>query len=253
MKKTIHIAICLLLTCIQSPAVEDIAPEEVGQEPGISGNISISYSSKSGNTEQDESDVGGKLKYDSNRSYLAFIQGTYEKTKSSDIKTEDEALLHSRYLHKLNSDTLYGEGFIQYYENVFQGIDHRVLAGGNVRWRFFHNTDLGKLFLGVGIFDEELNYTDDFPEEDKSMTRFNSYLAYTLQLTEKTEFSLIGYFQPAYDTANDYYTSLNAELTVHVISDLHIRLLYELEYDSRPPEGIEKTDTEITTSLVWKF
>jgi putative salt-induced outer membrane protein YdiY len=253
MKKILKCIMCLVFAVSTALAVEDIAPEEVGEDPGISGNVSISYSTKTGNTEKDEYDVSGKLKYDSNRNYLAFIQGTYEKTVSSDVTTEDERLTHARYIHRLNSKNLYGEGFLQYYENSFQGIDYRWLAGGNLRWRFFSSRDWGKIYLGVGAFQEELNYTDEFSEEDTTMTRLNSYLAYTRKLTEKTEFSLIGYFQPAYDEVNDYYSSITAELSIHVVSDLYVNLVYEFEYDSRPPEGIAKEDREFTTSLVWKF
>jgi len=253
MKKFIKYVLSLVLVASTTLAVDDIAPEEVGENPGISGNLAISYSTKSGNTDLDERDLSGKLKYDSNRRYLAFIQGTYEKTESSDVTTEDEIFSHARYIHKLNRETLYGEGFLQYFENSFQGIDYRWLAGGNLRWRFFSSTDWGKLYLGAGAFQEELNYIDEFPEEDESMTRLNSYLAYTIKLAEKTDFSLIGYYQPAYDTANDYYSSIKAEITMQMVSDFYVSVMYEFEYDSRPPEGIEKKDREFTTSLVWKF
>lgn len=253
MKSSKKYILCLLLTASTALAVVDIAPEEVETNSAVSGNIALSYSSKDGNTEKDEYDGSGKIKFDSRRNYLAFIQGTYEKTISSDVTTENETLIHARYLYRLNQETVYAEVFGQYHEDVFQGIDERWLTGGGLRWRYFYDPDVGKLYIGFGAFAEDIRYTADFPGKDETLSRFNSYLAYTRQLSEKTEFSLIGYFQPAIDDVDDYYTAINAELTVHVVSDLHLSLIYEMDRDSQPPEGIEKMDRETKVSLVWKF
>jgi putative salt-induced outer membrane protein YdiY len=70
---------------------------------------------------------------------------------------------------------------------------------------------------------------------------------------DESEFSMIGYYQPAFESAVDCYASFNAELTLHVAYDLYLSFTYELDHDSRPPEGIEKDDGKIKTSLVWKF
>ena len=241
------------LVAARAWAVVDISPEEVGANPGVSGNVAVSYSTKSGNTEKDEADASAKLVYDSNRNYLAFAQGTYERTKSSDVLTEDKVFGHARYLHKLGSKTLYGEAFLQAHQDVFKGIDDRWLLGGNLRWRFLSGRDLGKLYVGVGAFQEELNYTDDFTEEDTSHTRLNSYLAYTRPFTESATFTMIGYYQPNMQTFSDYYTALDVELSVRVVASIRLSLTYEMDQDSRPPEGIEKVDQEISTSLIWEF
>lgn len=234
-------------------AVVDIAPEEVSTNAGVSGNLSIACSTQSGNTEKDEADLSGKLKYDSARSSLAFIQGSVERTRSDEVTTEDEILAHARYLHKLRSETLYGEVFLQAYENTFKGIDTRWLSGANLRWRYFNNPKWGKLYLGGGAFREELNYTEEYPDEDDSKLRLNGYLAYAVRLSDKTTFSMIGYYQPSVTDSEEYYAAFDAELSVHVVSGLHLSLTYEIDRDSRPPAGIENVDQETTVALVWKF
>jgi putative salt-induced outer membrane protein YdiY len=247
------LVVSLVLAASPAWAVVDIAPQEVGTHPGFSGNLSVSYSSDTGNTEKDELDTSGKLQYDNRRNSVAFIQGTYERSKASGVETEDDTLIHARYLHRLYGETLYGEGFVQLYENAFRGIERRVLMGGNLRWRFAKIPRVGKLYLGAGVFQEEVKYTGDFPEEDESLTRMNSYLAYTRPLAEKSDLSMIGYYQPAFESARDYYASFNAELTLHVVFELYLSFTYEFDYDASPPEGIEKEDQKIKTSLVWKF
>lgn len=234
-------------------AVEDIAPEEIGTNRCVSGEVSLAYSTKSGNTEKNETDLSGKVKYDSSRQFLAFVQGTFEKTTSSDVVTEDEALLHARVLHKLRSETLYAEAFGQYQNDVFKGIENRGLVGGGGRWRYMYDPDIGKLYLGLGAFAERIDYTQDYSAVDESNSRMNSYLAYTRKLTETAEVSLIGYYQPAFGDRSDYYTSATAELTIRVVSNLHLRIGYEYERDSTPPEGVKKVDDETKVALLWKF
>ena len=116
-------------------AVVDIAPEEIGRDPGFSGNVDMAYSVKSGNTDTADTDIGGKIAYDSLRRYLIFVQGTCEKGSSSGLEKEDEMLTHARHLYKLSGDVLYSEAFLQVHRNRFKGIEQRWLLGGNLRWR----------------------------------------------------------------------------------------------------------------------
>ena len=146
-----------LLLAINAWAIVDIAPVEIGDKVGVSGNIAASYASKSGNTEKEEYNFSGKLQYDSNESYLFFVQASYERAESFDVKTEDQTYSHARYLHKLGREDLYGEIFFQYRENIFKGIDTRYLLGGNLRWRVVNKADFGKLYIGLGAFHEEMD------------------------------------------------------------------------------------------------
>lgn len=243
----------LLLWGTQSLAIVDIAPVEVGDKPGVSGHIAGSYASKSGNTEKDEYDLSGKAQYDSDADYITFIQGAYERTESGDIKTEDQKYAHARYLHKLNEETLYGELFLQYRENIFKGIDQRWLAGANLRWRFLSGAEWGKLYVGIGAFRESIDYTAAVVDGDESTTRMNSYLAYTHEVSDTTKFSMVGYYQPSFEDSDDEYASFIAELEVHVVKQLYLSFTYEVDYDSMPPVGVEKQDRMVKTSISWKF
>jgi putative salt-induced outer membrane protein YdiY len=234
-------------------AIVDIAPAEIGGAPGVSGNVAGSYVSKTGNTEKDEYDLNGKLQYDSNQSYLTFLQASYQRTDTFDYKTEEEKFAHLRYIHKLNDETLCLELFAQYKRNIFQGIDNRWLAGAGIRWRFLNDAELGRLYVGLGAFREDLDYNQHVTDEDVSTTRLNSYLAYTNALGESARLNLIGYYQPSFEDSGDYYGSFMAELTVHVIYELYLSFAYDIDYDSRPPSGVKKRDRMTKTSLIWKF
>lgn len=249
-----------LVAATQMWAIVDIAPVEVGSKPGLSGNVAGSYVSKSGNTEKDEYDFSGKVQYDSNQSYLTFFQASYERTETYGLKTEDQKYTHLRYLHKLNEETLYGELFFQGKENVFKGIDRRLLIGGGIRWRFLSDAEWGKFYLGLGAFHENIDYTvsptapaGTVAEADESKARLNSYLAYTHTVSDSAEVNLVGYYQPSFEESGDHYTSFMAELEVHVVYELYLSFIYEIDYDSRPPAGVKKQDRMTKTSLIWKF
>ncbi len=248
-----YLLLTFLMIVTHAWAVVDIAPVEIGEKPGLSGNVAGSYVSKNGNTEKDEYDFSGKVQYDSNQSYLIFLQGSYERTETFGYKTEDQKFSHLRYLHRLNEETLCGELFIQGKENIFKGIDKRWLVGGGIRWRFVSDAQWGKLYLGLGAFQEELDYTDGVPDKDESTVRQNSYLAYSHTLSDTTKINLIGYFQPSFEESGDHYTSAMAEVKVHVVYELYLSFLYEIDYDSNPPTGVRKRDTVTKTSLIWKF
>ncbi len=247
------IALFVLFAVLPAWAIVDIAPVEIGEKAGVSGNVAASYASKSGNTEKEEYDFSGKIQYDSNESYLFFVQASYERAESFDVKTEDQLYSHARYLHKLGRDDLYGELFFQYRENVFKGIDTRYLLGANVRWRVVNKADFGKLYIGLGAFHEEMDYTDAVPDQDESTVRMNSYLAYTNQISDNAKLNMNAYYQPSLEQSSDEYLSFLAELELHVVKQLYLSFVYELDYDSMPPLGVEKQYRMVKTSLSWKF
>lgn len=243
----------LILAATPAWCIVDIAPVEVGGKPGFSGHVAGAYSSKSGNTDKKDYELSGRILHDSDQDALAFLQGSYERATADDVTTDDESFAHARYLHRLRGDHLYGELFVQYKEDFFKGIDSRWLLGGDLRWRLFQSDSRGSLFLTVGAFQEETNYTDYVSDEDESTQRFNGNLIYTHHLTDRVDLNLVGYAQPVIDDWDDCYTSFLAELKVEVIGNLSLIVSYEIEYDSDPPEGVEKEDTTTKTALSWTF
>lgn len=234
-------------------AIVDIAPVEISGKVGVSGNIAASYSEKSGNTEKKEYDGSGKVQYEFDAINMAFVKASVEKTKTNNIETENKSFSHLRYLRKLNNDTLYAEGFIQHKIDTFKEIDLRLLVGGNLRYKILNTQNYGKLYLGLGLFDEEIKHTNGSSQDDISVIRVNSYIAYTNQITDSTKFNMNGYFQPSTEDIENKYSSLLAELEVKIIKKLSLNISYEYDHNSNPPIGVDKTDTVMKTSLMYSF
>lgn len=249
----IKFVLIVLAMAVNSLAIVDIAPQEVGEKPGVSGNIAGAYADKSGNTQKKEYEASGRLQYDSNTSYLFFVQAAYERSTSLGVEIEREIYSHARYLYKLNEATLYAELFTQARHNRFKDIDLRLLAGGNLRWRIVNNACFGKLYLGAGAFQERIDYIPLSPEQDLDTLRGNSYIAYTQQFSDQARYSMIGYYQPSLEETSDEYASLLAELQINIYKKLYVNFIYEIDYDSKPPQGVAKQDKTLKTSISWKF
>lgn len=233
--------------------VVDIAPVEIGEKPGISGNVSGSFTTKRGNTDKDEYSASAKLQYDDNASYVTWGVLSYDYGKSSDVKNEDKTYAHLRYIRRVEGKDLCGELFVQTEQDRFKSINNRSLAGAGMRWRFFNSKEFGKGYFGLGGFYEYIDYSDTAVNPTEDNGRLNSYIAYTKSFLTSSKVSYVGYYQPRLDKSSDFVTLQSLELLVPIFEQLSLSFSIELDYDSRPPVGIEKRNTAQKTALSWRF
>lgn len=248
--------ILLLLPSLLSTslfALVSIAPVDIGSKPGISGNVSGSTNSHSGNTEKDEYSLGMRAQYDQGIDYLTWATLTYDYGSSNGTKNEDKLYAHLRYIHSLYESDWCSELFIQSERDQFQDIQARSLEGIDVRWRFFNMSDWGKGYAAIGALFEKINYIDTAPNPDENNVRINSYIAYTQKFMTASKISYVGYFQPKINNTADYVTSQTLELNIPVYQNVGLSITAKYAYDSLPPVGITKHDTSLITSLMWEF
>jgi hypothetical protein len=234
-------------------ALVSIAPVEIGSKSGLSGNISGSLSSKSGNTQKDDYSLGLRVQYDQAADYLVWGTLTYDYGTSNGTKNEDKTYAHLRYIHTLYESDWCSELFAQTEQDKFKDINTRSLGGAGVRWRFFNSDDWGKGYTGLGALAEEIKYTNPELNSNEKNTRINSYIAYSKSFMNSSKLNYIGYFQPKFDQVSDYISSQTLELIVPIYGKLNLNLSAKHSYDSRPPVGIQKKDTAFMTTLVWEF
>lgn len=234
-------------------ALVSIAPVDIGDKPGLSGNVSGALSSKSGNTEKDEYSFGARLQYDEGERYLVWGTASYDYGKSEGVKNEDKTYAHVRYIHSLSGKEWCGEAFVQTEQDEFKDINNRSLVGAGARWRFFNSNEWGKGYAGVGAMYEHITYDTSTVNPDEENGRLNSYIAYTKSFMEASKVSYVGYYQPKLDEVSDYVTTQLVELVVPIYGKLNLSLSASYAYDSRPPVGVKKKDTAYMTTLVWEF
>lgn len=234
-------------------ALVSIAPVDIGSNPGVSGNISGSLSSKSGNTQKDDYALGLRLQYDQGADYLVWGTFTYDYGSSNGIKNEDKTYAHVRYIHALDKNDWCAELFVQTEQDAFKDIKARSLAGAGGRWRFLNSEEWGKGYAGLGGFYEKIDYTHPQRNANENNTRINSYIAYTKSFPNASKLSYLGYFQPKFEDLSDYVSSQTLELIIPIYGKLNVGLTAKYAYDSRPPIDIQKKDTAFMTSLLLEF
>lgn len=248
-----HLLFLTLLFTHPLFALVDIAPVEIGEKAGFSGNITGSLATKRGNTDKDDYSAGVKLQYDESERYVTWGVLSYDYGKSSGVKNEDKTYAHLRYIQRLRGEDLCGELFVQTEQDRFKSINNRSLAGAGVRWRFFNSKEWGKGYFGLGGFYEYINYSDTTINPTEENGRLNSYVAYTKSFLSASKISYVGYYQPKLDESSDFVTLQSLELLVPVYEKLSLSFSVELDYDSRPPVGIKKRNTAQKTALSWRF
>lgn len=235
-------------------ALVTIAPVDIGAKPGLSGNVSGSLSSKSGNTQKEDYSLGLLLQYDQGIDYVTWGTFSYDYGKSNGTKNEDKLYAHLRYIHAIDDTKIWtSEFFVQTEQDKFKDINERSLIGAGLRWRFLNSEEWGKGYAGLDAMLEKINYSHPQINPNENNTRLNSYLAWTQTFTNTTKLSFLGYFQPKFDDTSDYVTLETLELIVPIYGKLNLSLTAKYGYDSHPPVDVKKSDTAYLTSLLWTF
>jgi putative salt-induced outer membrane protein YdiY len=233
-------------------AVVTVAPVDIGQRPGISGQVNASFLTQRGNTESDTYSGGTKIQYDDNTSYVTWAEFSFNYAQASGVKNASDTYAHLRYIHKFNDvRNVNWETFAQSETNQFTNITERFLTGGGLRFNI-HDDEVGKIYLGTGVFYEHIDYATSADPTENAL-RGNFYLAYKKVFSKDSTLSYTMYYQPRANDIHDYLLMHNLELQVNVYLKLYLSLKLQYLEDTRPAVGIKSEDFTQTTSLVYKF
>ncbi|WP_345970081.1 DUF481 domain-containing protein [Sulfurimonas sp. HSL1-6] len=244
----------LLLISIQLFAIVAIKPREVGEKPGLSGELSGAFETKRGNTEKDNYSGSLQLQFDSNTSYVIWgvVRGEYGE--ASGVRDTNNLFAHLRYIRNIVGADIAAEGFGQMEKDEFKSIEERALAGGGLRWKVLNKKrgEWGGLFIGAGAYAEYIGYSTSMDPLERNL-RFNSYLAYSLPLSDKGVFTAVGYYQPKCDDFNDYYVTASARIELQIYRQLYLGFSVEYAHDSEPAVGVKQDDFSQRTLFTFKF
>lgn len=242
----------ILLTSQYLFALISIEPVEIGQKAGVHGELAISLETKRGNTQRDDYTANTRITYDNNSSFVTWGEISSEYGKSNGVEDTKQTFLHLRHIHAITKERIRGELFAQLEEDKFKLIKRRLLAGAGVRIKLFDILDAGDGYLGLGSFYEGVNYTSDSDPTEQNL-RFNTYFAYTLELSEDSKLSCTLYYQPKYDELKEYVNTNKLNLELRIYKELFLNLRVSYDTDAQPAIGIKKYDFYQQTALVYKF
>jgi len=234
-------------------AVVDVATVDFEEsEEGFSGSLYGSLEQKRGSTDKNELEMGGRIQYDTKET-VTWLQGEVERDESRGTKTDDNSFVHLRHIHQLYTPDWAAEFYIQEKQDVFKNIDSRVVYGAGGRYKFLNSKSLGKLFLGISLLDERIDYTEEDINPNEHNYRVGAYLSYKANINNNLEVSSIIYYQPELDNGSDYRLSSLSELTIHLTKVIDLSYLLQFDYDSDPAVSIPTTDTRQRLSFIYRF
>lgn len=219
---------------------------------GFSGNVELSVSNSSGNTEKEEYSLGSRLQWHQGAS-TDFLLLSADYAKSAGIKSSDKAFAHLRHIQQFYP-TLAWEAYLQIEKDQFARLEYRGLVGGGLRFTLYEVENSGSIFFGLGAYHSEERIDNSYADAGtETLWRGNNYLLLKYQLNPDTALMSTTYYQPASGNPDDYRMLEQAALKVKLTELLSLVVSYNLRFDSDPPLGVEKRDATFKTSFSLEF
>lgn len=164
-----------------------------------------------------------------------------------------DVIQNSGYLHLRirDNDTrkLFPEAFGQYQWNGALGMQRRILAGGNLRWRAIHKPD-NDLFVALGLMHESevWDYRGvknaaafaGLPPVRREVPRINQYVKWGWKISPRLDFVLSNFVQARPDRLLQPRIATQAAFHIKVLKSLGLSANYESMYDLAPVVPIDK-------------
>jgi putative salt-induced outer membrane protein len=233
------LALNLLAASVMAHGEKGAAPPE-----GWSGSVAAGYVAVRGNSESTTSNFKGEVMYDRNRWHHSGLATALGATQDGDTSAEAyKAQVKTKY--DLN-EIVYVFGLAEYNKDRFSSYDHQIFEVGGLGWRVFH-TDTQELNLeaGVGATQSQLqDGTDNNEVVGRLGADYHWHISENALFSEKLA-STMG-------SDNTYIESLT-ELKAGVIGNLALVLGYLVKHNTDVLPGTDKTDTQTSISLEYKF
>lgn len=210
---------------------------------GLNGNLSFYFSSKTGNTDIQEFEIDARINLIGEK-YYSFIIGQGEYGWNEGNEYSNNALLHLRYIRKLN-DIINPEFFTQINYNKSRLLLFRSLAGIGLRTTLLSDT-VSNFTYGTAYMYEYENLDNSksiFQLSKTNHHRWSNYLSYSSSLSRNSHLSIVIYLQPRFDDFKDVRMLSENHLGVGLTDKLSLSINFNLMYYSRPPIGVKELDT----------
>jgi putative salt-induced outer membrane protein YdiY len=159
---------------------------------------------------------------------------------------------HIRYNYTIkDSSFITIEAFAQHQYNAIKLLKKRFLAGAGPRMRLLHSQKLS-CYLGlIGMYEYE-ELTDSL-NTISEFARLGSYLSLYWGITNNLAFNNITYYQPAFEYLNNYRVSSETTFQLRITKSLSFKIGLQTNYDSNPPENVQKLFYFWENSLSYEF
>jgi putative salt-induced outer membrane protein YdiY len=250
------VACALVLACMPVCTGAQVNIERMRQktpEEGVSLRASAGLSSRTGNVDATNLDVGAFVQYHRGRgTTLLAVQGDYGWQGGEQFS--NQGLAHLRYTRWLDG-TFALEAFVQSDYNKARLLDARALAGAGLRAAVIDGERVG-IDAGTSyMFEvEEVDVPAGAEHPDRTeVSRWSSYVGLRWKMSDNASLSATGYVQPQIDEFDDVRVISSGALDTKLGGAFTLTVSYSIRHDSEPPDDIESTDTQVGTQLGVSF
>jgi hypothetical protein len=242
----------LLFACTARPAYSQVNIEKMrdtGAEKGLSTDLRLAFSTRSGNVDITELGLTLRQDYVAEKSTSFLVARGLYGWKDGD-PFSNEGLLHLRHVRE-GWRAVAPEFFTQVNYDKARLLEFRSLGGGGVRVRFLERERLQAAWGTAYMIEYErfdLPWDAAHPRSN-THHRWSNYLSLRADIGKKTALAWTTYLQPRFDDFGDMKTLNDGELETDLVGRLSLTVTLRFRYDSRPPDGVEKRDTLFTTGL----
>jgi putative salt-induced outer membrane protein YdiY len=253
----VRFAALVTLTAGAAPANAIVSMEDLhlgSPAPGFSGAVDGYAAGASGNTDKSDFGAGARLQWQADRT-TDFLLLRYSYGRSRGLTDTNKSFAHLRHIDQWTPRWAW-EGFGQAETDEFARLEFRGLIGGGVRRTLSGPTEQHAAYLGTGAFFVRETISDQAGSTDAGTDRAwraNIYLVLKYRVDDRIGVVSSTYYQPDLGQASDYRLLESATLEVGLSERLALDLSIDIAHDSRPPQGVERTDVRYRTGLSYSF
>jgi putative salt-induced outer membrane protein YdiY len=227
------------------------------EAPGWTGSAEASLAKSGGNTDVLTVGTAGKVQWqgpvrsqDAWRHRVRLLGGA-SRTDVNGNAVVDSSMAHARHLYRLRQ-WVSSVTFTQVQRDRFQRLRSRVLVGAGLQLDPVQRSTWS-LSLGATHMVEREEIRD--AAEAQHAQRLSTYLYWHGDLTEDKTVgvNVTGFYQPRWSDWGDVRATGAGELNVRLGPVVTLGLVASLQSNSRPPTGVETTDWNYLTKLIFNF
>jgi hypothetical protein len=158
---------------------------------------------------------------------------------------------HLRYNYEVTPSFLTLEALTQHQYNAIRLLQQRFLLGGGPRLKLVETGQFA-LFLAPLVIYEYERFSDELATETRKF-KGNFYVSARLDINERVFLSHTTYYQPDFAIFREFRLASDTSLEMKISENFSFEVIFDLLYDSYPPEDIPNTFYTLRNGLRYSF
>jgi hypothetical protein len=135
-------------------------------------------------------------------------------------------------------------------------LEVRTQSGAGAKYTFYRGAEAGEASLSLGMlhsYEQLVDAGDPFEREVRHLARWSLRGRASESLRPGLTFHHVSYYQPMVDQMADYLLRSTTGTKILMLDRFSLVVSFQLERNSRPPEGVEPNDLLLRTGFVFDF